>query len=45
VLAAALRLKMTRPEIDGICPSYLPKTDGPDVVPPEGKKGRLEELR
>lgn len=44
VLAAALRLKMTRPEIDGICPSYLPKTEGPYVVPPEGRKGRLEEL-
>ena len=44
VLAASLRLKMTRPEIDGLCPSYLPKTEGPYVVPPEGRKGRLEEL-
>jgi hypothetical protein len=45
VLAAALRLKMTWKEIDGICPSYLPRHAGPYVVPPEGREERVEELR
>ncbi|KAJ4339662.1 hypothetical protein N0V87_003103 [Didymella glomerata] len=45
VLAAALRLKMFRPEADGICPGYLPRQNAPYVVPEEVNEGRLEELR
>ncbi|KZM24938.1 uncharacterized protein EKO05_0002699 [Ascochyta rabiei] len=36
VLAAAMRLKMGRQDVDGICPSYLPKQAAPYVVPSEG---------
>jgi hypothetical protein len=45
VLAAALRLKMLRPEADGICPGYLPRQSAPYVVSNEVKEGRVEELR
>lgn len=45
VLAAALRLKMVRPEAEGICPSYLPKQTAPYVIPGEVKDERVEELR
>lgn len=44
VLAAALRLKIVRKDIDGICPSYLPRQEGPYVVPPEGREEKVEEL-
>lgn len=46
VLAAALRLKMaTRGmEGDGICPSYLPKTAAPYVVPSGEREGRVQEV-
>ncbi|KAF2623091.1 hypothetical protein BU25DRAFT_401265 [Macroventuria anomochaeta] len=45
VLAAALRLKMVRPEADGICPSYLPRQSAPYVVPTEESERRVEEVR
>lgn len=45
VLAAALRLKMFRPEADGICPGYLPRQNAPYVAPEEVREGRLKELR
>lgn len=48
VLAAALRVKMCCPEVDGICPGYLPRTAPPYVVPGEregSREGRVEEVR
>ncbi|KAJ4982895.1 C6 finger domain-containing protein [Stagonosporopsis vannaccii] len=44
VLAAALRLKMARPEVEGICPSYLPRQGAPYVVPGERKQAVVEEM-
>lgn len=44
VLAAALRLKMARPEVEGICPSYLPQQGAPYVVPGERGEAVVEEM-
>ena len=44
VLAAALKLKMLRPEVEGICPGYLPRQAAPYVVPAEEGEARVEEL-
>ncbi|XPS81802.1 hypothetical protein M3J09_013727 [Ascochyta lentis] len=44
VLAAAMRLKMARQDVDGICPSYLPKQAAPYVVPPKERQGSVEEV-
>lgn len=43
VLAAALRLKMARPEVGGICPGYLPRQAAPYVVSEESGTG-VEEV-